>query len=468
MSGFFGSISKSNCVADVFYGTDYHSHLGTKRAGLAFYSSVNGFQRAIHSIEDGYFRNKFENDMMGFDGNAGIGVISDTEAQPILVTSHIGKFAVATVSKIVNIDELEHRFMMQRRTFSETSQGGVNPTELVAMMIAEEENIVAGIENVYQSVKGSCSILVLTEDSIIAARDRLGRTPVIIGKREGAYAATFETCAFSNLDYAVETYLGPGEIIRITADGYEQLRKPNEKMQICAFLWVYFGYPPSFYEEKNVDECRYNCGAALAKRDKVEADFVTGIPDSGIGHAIGYSNERRIPLKRPYAKYTPTWPRSFMPQSQQMRDLVAKMKLLPNAALIKEKRGIFLDDSIVRGTQLKDNVRDLYAGGIKEVHMRIACPPLTYPCEFLNFSRSSSHLDLASRKAVKQLEDQDEVDMKDYSDTNNGKYHKMVEQIRINLGFTTLDYQRLDDLVEAIGLPKEKLCTHCWDGSSYY
>ena len=468
MSGFFGSISKNSCVSDVFYGTDYHSHLGTKRAGLAYYSSDNGFQRAIHSIEDGYFRNKFENDLSGFEGNAGIGVISDTEAQPILVTSHIGRFAVATVSKIINIDDLEQRFMRQRRTFSETSQGGVNPTELVAMLIAEEEDIVSGIENVFESVRGSCSILVLTKDSIITARDKLGRTPVIIGKKEGSFAVTFESCAFSNLGYSVEKYLGPGEIVRVTAEGYEQMREPNEKMQICAFLWVYFGYPPSFYEGINVDECRYNCGAALARRDKVDADFVAGIPDSGMGHAMGYSNERRIPLKRPYTKYTPTWPRSFMPQSQQMRDLVAKMKLIPNTVVIKDKSGIFLDDSIVRGTQLKNTVHDLYAAGIREIHMRIACPPLTYPCEFLNFSRSSSHLDLASRKAVRQIVDKDDVDMKDYSDNNNGKYKAMVEQIRKNLGFTTLDYQRLDDLVEAIGLPKEKLCTHCWDGSSFY
>jgi amidophosphoribosyltransferase len=468
MSGFFGSISKSNCVPDVFYGTDYHSHLGTKRAGLAFYSSKTGFQRSIHNIEDGYFRSKFESDIPSFEGNAGIGVISDTEAQPILVTSHIGRFAVATVSKIVNIDELEHRFMQQRRTFSETSQGGVNPTELVAMLIAEGEDTVSGIENVFQSVKGSCSILVLTKDSIVAARDKLGRTPVVIGSKNESYAVTFESCAFSNLGFKIEKFLGPGEIVQITADGYEQLRKPDEKMQICAFLWVYFGYPPSFYEEKNVDECRYNCGAALARRDRVDADFVAGIPDSGMGHALGYCNERRIPLKRPYTKYTPTWPRSFMPQSQQMRDLVAKMKLIPNTALIKDKSGIFLDDSIVRGTQLGNTVRELFAAGIREVHMRIACPPLTYPCEFLNFSRSSSPFDLASRKAVKQIEDRDEIEMKDYSDTKNGKYRLMVEQIRKNLGFTTLDYQRLDDLVDAIGLPKEKLCTHCWDGSSYY
>ncbi|MFC2125220.1 amidophosphoribosyltransferase [Bacteroidota bacterium] len=468
MSGFFGSILKSDCVSDVYYGTDYHSHLGTKRAGLAFFSEDKGFQRAIHSLEDGYFRNKFENDLKGFYGNSGIGVISDHEAQPIQVTSHLGRFAVATVSKIVNIDDLEASYMDQHRTFSETSQGSVNPTELVAMLIADCKDFVSGIENVYDKVIGSCSILVLAEDCIIAARDKLGRTPIIIGKKNTGHAVSFETCAFPNLGYETEYYMGPGEIMKVTAEGYEQLRKPNEKMQICAFLWVYFGYPPAFYEGINVDECRYRCGAALAKNDKTKVDFVAGIPDSGVGHAMGYSNERGIPLKRPYSKYTPTWPRSFMPQKQETRDLVAKMKLLPNHSIIKDKRGVFLDDSIVRGTQLKDNVRDLHEAGINEVHMRIACPPLTYPCEYLNFSRSRSHMDLATRTAVKQLEGCDNFDMEEYSDTNNGKYDEMVEQIRKNLDMTSLKYQKLNDLVEAIGLPKEKLCTHCWDGSSYY
>jgi amidophosphoribosyltransferase len=468
MSGFFGCISKEDCVLDVFYGTDYHSHLGTKRAGVAFYSGDKGWQRAIHSLEDGNFRNKFEVDISGFKGNIGIGVISDTEAQPILVTSHLGRFAVATVAKIANMAELEERFMKARRTFSETSQGSVNPTELVAMLIAEGETFVSGIENVYTLVKGSCSILILTEDKIIAARDKLGRTPVIVGKKDGAFAASFETCAFPNLDYEIEKFLGPGEIISLDYEGIEQLRKPNEKMQVCSFLWVYYGYPPSFYEGLNVDECRYKCGAALAKDDDVAADFVAGIPDSGVGHAMGYSNAKGIPFKRPYAKYTPTWPRSFMPQNQAMRDLVAKMKLLPNKAIIKDKCGIFLDDSIVRGTQLKDNVRDLHHAGIKEVHMRIACPPLTYPCEFLNFSRSRSNLDMATHKAVEQIEGITNPDMKEYSDSSNPKYRAMVEQIRKNLDLTTLKFQKLDDLVEAIGVPKEKLCTHCWDGSSYF
>lgn len=467
MSGFFGSISKHDCVMDVFYGTDYHSHLGTKRAGLTFYSEEQGFQRAIHSLEDGYFRNKFENDVMGFSGNCGIGVISDNEAQPIMVTSHMGRFAVATVSKIINIDDLEKNYMTQRRTFSETSQGSVNPTELVAMLIADCEDFVSGIKNVLESIKGSCSMLVLTGKSIIAARDKLGRTPVVIGKKKDTYAVSFETCAFPNLGFEIVSYLGPGEIVELTPDGFRQLKKPEEKMQVCSFLWVYYGYPPSFYENINVDETRYRCGAALAKADNIKADFVAGIPDSGIGHAIGYSNETGIPLKRPYAKYTPTWPRSFMPQVQETRDLVAKMKLIPNQSVIQGKSGIFLDDSIVRGTQLKDNVQHLHSGGIKEVHMRIACPPLTYPCEFLNFSRSRSSADLATRRAIQQLEGSENVDLKEYSGENSGKYVEMIERIRKNLNLTSLKFQKLSDLVTAIGLPKEKLCTHCWDGSSY-
>jgi amidophosphoribosyltransferase len=468
MSGFFGCISKNDCVSDVFYGTDYHSHLGTKRAGMAFFSEEKGFQRAIHSLEDGYFRNKFETDMPGFSGNIGIGVISDMEAQPIQVTTHLGRFAVATVSKIVNFEELEAYFLKKHQTFSETSQGSVNPTEIVAKLIAEADDFISGIENVYNRVKGSCSLLILTENSILAARDKLGRTPVVIGRKKDSLAVTFETCSFPNLSFSIERFLGPGEIVRLTTDGIEQMRKPNEKMQICSFLWVYYGYPPSFYEHINVDETRYRCGAALAKNDTVDADFVAGIPDSGIGHAMGYSNERGIPLKRPYTKYTPTWPRSFMPQNQVTRDLVARMKLITNESVVKGKRGIFLDDSIVRGTQLKDNVRDLHAAGIKEIHMRIACPPLTYPCEFLNFSRSRSNLDLATHKAVRQLEGRDESDMKDYSDIHNRKYIDMVDQIRKNLNLTSLAFQKLNDLVEAIDLPKEKICTHCWDGSSYY
>jgi amidophosphoribosyltransferase len=468
MSGFFGVISKTDCVSSVFYGTDYHSHLGTKRAGMVFYKRQDGFQRAIHSLEDGYFRTKFENDLINFSGNAGIGIISDTEAQPVVANSHLGKFAISTVSKIVNAEELEGVFLMSHRTFSETSQGSVNPTELVAMLIADGDDFVSGILNVFEKIKGSCSLLILTDNMILAARDKLGRTPVVIGKNKNGFAVASETCSFSNLDYETEKFLGPGEIVRITAEGHETIHQPFMELQICAFLWVYYGYPPSYYEGINVDEVRYRCGAALARKDNVEADFVAGIPDSGLGHAIGYSNERKIPYMRPYAKYTPTWPRSFMPQNQVTRELVAKMKLIPNPAIIRGKRGIFLDDSIVRGTQLKDNTRDLHNEGIKEVHMRIACPPLTYPCEFLNFSRSRKALELATRKAISQLEGKEEVDMKKYSDPETDEYRMMVERIRKNLGLTTLQYQTLPDLIEAIGLPRKKVCTHCWDGSSYF
>lgn len=453
---------------DVFYGTDYHSHLGTKRAGLSYYSKEKGFQRAIHSLEDGYFRIKFDADIDNFSGTCGIGVISDHEAQPIVVTSHMGRYAVATVGKIINGDELEKRFTSKRHTFSETSQGSVNPTELVAMLIAEGENFVEGINNVFENVKGSCSILVMTGKGLIAARDKLGRTPVVLGKKKDAFAVSFETCAFPNLDFETEYYLGPGEVVELDPEGFRQLRKPNEKMQICSFLWVYYGYPPSFYENINVDDTRYKCGAALAKDDHVKADFIAGIPDSGVGHAVGYSNESGIPLKRPYSKYTPTWPRSFMPQNQETRDLVAKMKLITNKSVIKDKSGIFLDDSIVRGTQLKDNVQQLYAGGIREIHMRIACPPLIYPCEFLNFSRSRSEFDLATRRVIREMEGPKDVDLKEYADEGNGKYCAMVEQIRTKLCLTTLKFQKLNNLVGAIGLPKEKLCTHCWDGSSCF
>lgn len=468
MSGFFGTTSTNDCVNDVFYGTDYHSHLGTKRAGISFFSHEKGFQRAIHSLEDGYFRNKFESDIANFSGNSGIGIISDTEAQPLVIYSHLGRFAICTVSKINNLDELSNQMLQQNKLFSETSQGGINPTELISMLICQKPTFKEGIENVYDSIKGSCSMLILTEDSLLAARDKLGRTPIIIGKKEDAFCAASETSSFINLGYEIEKYIGPGEIVEIKANSYSSLRNANKKMQICSFLWVYYGYPPSFYEGINVDYSRYQCGAKLAQKDDIDADFVAGIPDSGIGHAIGYSNEAKIPLMRPYAKYTPTWPRSFMPQNQNMRDLVAKMKLIPNNALIKDKTGVFLDDSIVRGTQLTDNVKDLHKAGIKKVHMRIACPPLTYPCEFLNFSRSRTTMELATRKAIFKLEGKEDVDFKKYADSNSEEYRNMVEQIRKDLGLDSLKFQELDDLVEAIGLPKEKLCTHCWDGSSYF
>lgn len=467
MSGFFGVISKNDCVKDVFYGTDYHSHLGTKRAGMVFIVPDKGFRRSIHSIESDYFRSKFEAELKEFRGNSGLGIISDTDPQPILFNSHLGRFAIVTVSRLVNIEELENYFLNKRIHFTENFEGNTNPTELIANLICEKESFISGIENVFEKVKGSCSLLILTEDEIIAARDKLGRTPVVIGRKEGAYAAATESSAFPNTGYELTYFLGPSEIISITADGMRQLRKPGEKMQICAFLWVYYGYPPSYYEGINVEQCRNRCGAALAKRDNVKADFASGVPDSGIAHGVGYSNEKKIPYERAYSKYTPTWPRSFMPQSQEQRDLVAKMKLIPNKAIIEGKKMIFLDDSIVRGTQLKDNTMDLRNAGAAEVHMRIACPPLLFPCDFLNFSQSRSSLELAGRKAIHQLNG-DERDLKEYADPDSPKHQEMISKIAENLNLDSLVYQRLDDLVEAIGLPKEKLCTHCWDGSSYF
>ncbi len=467
MSGFFGSISCSDSVNDVFYGTDYNSHLGTKRAGMVFYNLKEGFQRRIHSLENSYFRNKFEADISNFSGNSGLGVISDTDPQPILFNSHLGRFAVATVSRIVNIDSLEKYFLSKKKHFTENFEGNVNPTEVVANLICEEDNFLSGIENVFDKIQGSCTIAILTEDRIIIARDKLGRTPVIIGKKDGAFAIASETCAFPNTGFEIEYYPGPGEIVEVYQDGYNTIRKANKKMQVCSFLWVYYGYPPSYYEGINVDECRYRCGAALARRDDVEADFVCGVPDSGVGHAIGYGNEKGIPYKRAYSKYTPTWPRSFMPQNQEMRNLVARMKLIPNKALIKGSKMVFCDDSIVRGTQLKDNTIDLRNAGADEVHMRIACPPLTFPCNYLNFSQSRSTLELATRTAINQLEG-GEFHIEEYADADSDRYRAMVEKIAENLGIDSLIYQDLDDLIDAIGLPKEKLCTHCWDGSSYY
>ncbi|RLD77128.1 MAG: amidophosphoribosyltransferase, partial [Bacteroidetes bacterium] len=399
---------------------------------------------------------------------SGIGVISDFEAQPIIMKSHLGEFAIVTVSKIANIEELTQRMLDQHRTFSEVSAEGTNATELVAMMICEEESIEKGIENVYDKVKGSCSMLILTEKGIYAARDKLGRTTIILGKKDGAYAFASETSAFSNLGFETEHFIGPGEIILATADGWEQCKKPYDKMQVCAFLWVYYGYPSSDFEGINVEDCRYRCGAALARKDKAEVDFVSGIPDSGIAHAVGYSNEKQIPYKRAVVKYTPTWPRSFMPQNQKVRDLVAKMKLIPVKSLIKGKKIVFCDDSIVRGTQFQDNVKILYEYGAEEIHVRPACPTLIFPCEFLNFSRSRSNLDLAGRKAIYELEGADDKYLDEYATPGTDRYHAMIEKIRERIGVTTLQYQELDDLVEAIGLPKERLCTHCWDGSSWF
>jgi amidophosphoribosyltransferase len=467
MGGFFGTISRTDCVNDLYYGTDYNSHLGTKRGGMAVLNSKD-FKRSIHNIESSYFRTKFEPELSDFHGNCGIGVISDTESQPILINSHLGNFGIVTVSKINNLEELTERALKQHRHFSESSDGATNPSELIAMLIDEESSFEKGIENVFDRVKGSCSLLLLSNKGMFAARDKLGRTPVVIGKKEGAFAASSESSAFFNLGFKTEKFLGPGEIVFMTPDGYEQLRKPNERMQVCAFLWVYYGYPSSDYEDINVEQCRYRCGAALARHDNIGVDFAAGIPDSGIAHGLGYASEKKIPFMRPYVKYTPTWPRSFMPQNQEVRDLVARMKLIPIESLIRGKRIVFCDDSIVRGTQLKETVQVLYDFGVKEVHIRPACPTLIYPCTFLNFSRSRSTLDLAGRKAIHELEGTDTVDLGEYAVPGSGKYEAMIEKIRQRINVTTLKYQKLDDLVEAIGLPKEKVCTHCWDGSSYF
>lgn len=466
MGGFFGTISKTNCVTDLYYGIDYHSHLGTKKGGMAVINST-GIKRGIHNLENSYFRTKFESELYEFSGHSGIGVISDFEAQPIIMKSHLGEFAIVTVSKINNIEALTQRTLKKQRTFSEISPEGTNATELVAKLICEEESIEKGIENVYELIKGSCSMLILTRQGLYAARDKLGRTTIVMGKKEGAYAFASETSAFSNLDFSTAHHLGPGEIILATADGWEQRKKPFDKMQVCAFLWVYYGYPSSSFEDINVEACRYRCGAALARRDAVEVDYVSGIPDSGIAHAVGYSNEKQIPYKRAYIKYTPTWPRSFMPQNQEVRDLVAKMKLIPVRELIKGQKIVFCDDSIVRGTQFQDNVKILYEYGAEEIHVRPACPTLIYPCEYLNFSRSRSNLDLAGRRAIHELEGSDDKHLEEYATPGTDRYHAMIEKIRERIGVTTLQYQQLDDLVEAIGLPKERLCTHCWDGSSW-
>jgi amidophosphoribosyltransferase len=467
MGGLFGTISRTDCVHDLFYGTDYNSHLGTRRGGMAVFNGTS-FTRSIHSLENNYFRTKFEPELHEFKGRSGIGVISDTDPQPLLIHSHLGKYAIVTVGKIANLQELTDRALKNHLHFAETSGAGVSMTELVAMLINECDTFGEGIENVYHHLKGSCTLLLLTTEGIFAARDKLGRTPLILGKKEGAFALSSETTSFANTGYLIEKYIGPGEILFVTAGGYEQVRRPSEKMQICTFLWVYYGYPSSYYEDINVEECRYRCGAALARNDEEEVDFACGVPDSGVAHAIGYSNEKKIPYKRAYVKYTPTWPRSFMPQNQETRDLVAKMKLIPTRNIIQSKRLALCDDSIVRGTQLKDNVRILTEHGAKEIHVRPACPTLIFPCEFLNFSTSRSSLDLAGRKAILELEGREDANLDEYATPGTARYHAMIDNIGKKLGCTTLKYQKLNDLVGAVGLPKEKLCTHCWDGTGCF
>ncbi len=464
MGGIFGVVSNSDCVADLFYGTDYHSHLGTMRGGMAVWNA-DGFQRSIHDITNTQFRSKFEDDLPGMTGTMGIGVISDHEAQPLLINSRHGAYGIVTVGKVNNLDALVGAALEKNGVhFSETTAGRVNPTQLVAHLIDQRESFEEGIEFAQSKIEGSCSLLILTEKGIIAARDRMGRTPLMVGRKEGAHAITFETCALPNLGYEVERYLGPGEIVHLTSEGVEQLKPPGEEMRICAFLWVYYGYPASSYEGINVETVRYRCGRKLRERDEVEVDLVAGIPDSGTGHAIGYANAAEIPYRRPFVKYTPTWPRSFMPQDQRVRDLVARMKLIPIQDMIDGNRLLFCEDSIVRGTQLQDIIKRVFDYGAQEVHMRPACPPLVFGCKYLNFSQSRSELDLAGRRATQELEGGEPEDLSKYTDPDSEPYCAMVETIRERLGLTTLQYQRLDDLVEAIGLPKEKLCTYCWDG----
>ncbi|MDE7147848.1 MAG: amidophosphoribosyltransferase [Duncaniella sp.] len=470
MSGFFGTVSRQSCVTDLFYGTDYNSHLGTRRAGMATFDAADGqFSRSIHNLENTYFRTKFESDLGKFRGNAGIGVISDTDPQPIVINSHLGKFAIVTVAKIANIKELEKELLEGNMHFGELSSGNTNQTELIALLIIQGKNFTEGIENVFNKIKGSCSMLLLTDDgAIIAARDKWGRTPIVIGRKDGAFAATSESSSFPNLDFEIDRYLGPGEIVRLTADGVEQMRKPNERMQICSFLWVYYGFPTSSYEGRNVEDMRYQSGYEMGQTDDSEVDCACGIPDSGVGMALGYADGKGVPYKRAISKYTPTWPRSFTPSRQELRDLVAKMKLIPNRAMLEGKRVLLCDDSIVRGTQLRDNVKILYDYGAKEVHIRIACPPLVYSCPFVGFSASKSDLELITRRVIQELEGDSDANLDKYATTGSPEYEKMVSIIRDRFGLTSLKFNPIETLVKSIGLPKCQLCTHCFDGSSCF
>ena len=467
MGGFFGTISTKDCVNDLFYGTDYHSHLGTKRAGLVTFDSERGFSRAIHSLERDYFRSKFEDELNEFAGTEGIGVISDTDPQPIIVNSHLGRYAVATVAKINNQREIADELLALRMHLSEMSANKINQTELVALLINMGNTFQDGINRVYQKIKGSCSILILTEDGIIAARDFVGRTPIVIGQKEGAYAVASETTSFPNLDYKIVRDLGPGEIVRLKADSIEVLQPPFTRCQICSFLWVYYGFPASTYEGINTEAVRERNGQMMGEKDDVEADLVCGIPDSGVGMALGYAEGKKIPYKRAVLKYTPTWPRSFTPGNQSRRDLVAKMKLIPNEALLKDKRVVFCDDSIVRGTQLRDNVKEFFDNGAKEVHVRISCPPLVYGCPFIGFTASKSDLELITRRIIRDSEGDDKANLDKYAQTGSPEYERMVAEIGRRLGLSSVKFAHLEDLITSIGLPKEKVCTHCFDGSSY-
>ena len=468
MGGFFGTISTKDCVNDLFYGTDYNSHLGTKRAGLVTYDEEKGFSRSIHSLERQYFRSRFEDELDSFKGNQGLGVISDTDPQPIIVNSHLGRYAVVTVAKINNLREIADELLAARMHFSELSANNINQTELVALLINMGNTFVEGINKVYQKIDGSCSMLILTEDGIIAARDFLGRTPIVIGQKEGAYAVSSETTSFPNLDYKVLRDIGPGEIVRLRSTGIEVLQKPMGRCQICSFLWVYYGFPASDYEGINAEYVREKNGHIMGKKDtELQADLVCGIPDSGVGMAVGYADGKKIPYKRAVLKYTPTWPRSFTPGNQLRRDLVARMKLIPNPAVLKGQRIVFCDDSIVRGTQLRDNVRTFFENGAKEVHVRISCPPLVYGCKYIGFTSSKSDLELITRRIIKDFEGDDSKNLKQYATTGTPEYERMVQEIGRRLGLTSVKFASLEDLIESIGIPKERLCTHCFDGSSY-
>ena len=465
MGGFFGVASREKCVDDLFYGTDYHSHLGTMRGGMASaIKGKDGFDRYIHDIRTTQFRSKFEQDVEKMSGNYGIGVISDFDDQPLLIISHLGKYSIVTVGRINNIKELSERsFREDGGHFAEMTEGNVNPTELMASLINSKESFVEGIRYAQSQIEGSCSLLILTKDGVYAARDKFGRTPIIVGSKEGAWAATMESCAFFNLEYKYEKDLAPGEIVLMTEYGIEQKYAGEKEMKMCSFLWVYYGYPASTYEGRNVEESRNECGAKLVKNDDIELDTICGIPDSGIGHGLGYAARSGVPYRRTFVKYTPTWPRSFMPQNQKSRDLVARMKLIPIVELIKNRKLLFCEDSIVRGTQLKDTIQRIFGIGAKEVHMRAACPPLLYGCPYLNFSRSKSELDLIARRKINEMEGKEVEPPAEYLDPDSDKHREMCRRIADHLGITSVKYQRLDDLIEAIGIGEEKLCTYCWN-----
>ena len=466
MGGIFGVASKNSCTLDLFFGVDYHSHLGTKRGGMAVYGS-QVFTRSIHNIENTPFRTKFDGDLDELEGTLGIGCISDTEPQPLLIQSHLGSFAITTVGKINNEAELvASAYENGHIHFMEMSHGRINATELVAALINQKSTLVEGLLYAQEKIEGSMSILLLTPEGIYASRDKFGRTPIVIGRKEDAYCASFESFAYINLGYTDYKELGPGEIVYMTPESAETVSPPREEMKICSFLWVYYGYPTSSYEGINVESMRYECGKLLAKRDDAQPEVVAGVPDSGIAHAIGYANESGIPFARPFIKYTPTWPRSFMPQNQGQRNLIARMKLIPVDALIRGKKLLLIDDSIVRGTQLGETTEFLYQSGAKEVHIRPACPPLMFGCPYLNFSRSTSELDLITRRIIRDREGDDvsRDALNTYTDPDSANYKEMIEEIRKRLGFTTLRYHRLDDLVKSIGISPCKLCTYCWSG----